>query len=195
MDRLARGFTRLLRRRFSRIDYFALYPSIVRAQNADGTLELEPEDSRLAQVPHVPIRLGLPGVTVKVAKGAKVLLGFTRGDPSQPVATLWEAHSLTEITITASVKVVVAAPDVRLGGPAALQPFVLGTAYTTAESTMLATLATALTNLAATVPTPPGAGAMIATAAHATSWAAAATAITAFTAAVPGTLSTIVKGQ
>ena len=82
-----------------RLDHLALYPAVVVQQRADGTLDLVPEDARVPSCQGVPIRLGLPGVTVAVPAGGRVLLGYENGDPSRPVATLWESGTVTRITI------------------------------------------------------------------------------------------------
>jgi hypothetical protein len=95
------AFEAAVQRIMRRVDYFALYPSRVVQQLADGTLDLTPEDNRLAPMQAVPVRLGLPGATVKVSAGARVLLGFEAGDPARPVATLWESGTVTELAITA----------------------------------------------------------------------------------------------
>ncbi len=104
-DRLTRAVGAVVRHLTAHLDYFALYPAKLVSQNEDGTLELKPDDSRLPGVSKVPIRYGIPGVTVKVASGARVLLGFEGGDPQQPVATLWEKGSVTEMTIDASTDI------------------------------------------------------------------------------------------
>lgn len=115
LDRVKGGLLRIIMGVVGRTDFHALYPSKVVTQNTDGTLELQPDSAKLKPISKVPIRLGLPGVTVKVAAGARVLLGFEQGDPSRPRALLWEADSMTELVITAATKVTVNAPDVRLG--------------------------------------------------------------------------------
>lgn len=98
-----------------RTDYHALYPAKIVAQTADGLLELQPDDPRFPGMTGVPIRPGIPGVSVKVDSGKRVLVGFEGGDPRRPVATLWEADSVKELVITGTVKVTVNCPDVRLG--------------------------------------------------------------------------------
>ncbi len=78
----------------ARLDYLALYPARVVQQTADGKLDLIPDDDR--RLPHfqgVPIVLGVPGVTVTVLAGARVLLGFASGDPEKPQAWLWELQT------------------------------------------------------------------------------------------------------
>lgn len=73
--------------------YSRLYPAEVVTQNADGTLQLLPDDERVrgAGLDRVPIRCGLPGFEVRVKAGARVRLGFDGGDPSRPFASLWDA--------------------------------------------------------------------------------------------------------
>jgi hypothetical protein len=81
--------------------YLGQYVCTVSAQNADGTLDLLPDDLRLrAQgLQSVPIRHGLPGVTVEVPSGERVLLGFSDGDPRQPYAALWHEGQVTKVRI------------------------------------------------------------------------------------------------
>lgn len=82
-----------------RLDYLALYPCVVRQQRADGTLDLDPEDTRIPSCQGIPLRLGLPGVTVTVPAGGRVLLGYEHGDPRRPYASLWESGEVTVISI------------------------------------------------------------------------------------------------
>lgn len=82
-----------------RLDHLALYPAVVVQQRSDGTLDLSPEDPRVPSCQGVPIRLGIPGVTVTVPSGGRVLLGYANGDPSRPYASLWESGTVTRITI------------------------------------------------------------------------------------------------
>jgi hypothetical protein len=81
--------------------YLTLYSATVQRQAADGTLDLVVDDLRLqAQgLQSVPIRHGLPGVTVEVATGARVMLGFDSGDPARPYAALWHEGSVTKVHV------------------------------------------------------------------------------------------------
>lgn len=107
LDRTLANIARLVRQFVGneivgpRVDYLAAYPCVAVTQNSDGTLELQPDDKRLPPVT-APIRIGVPGVTVTVANNARVLLQWTGGDPTKPVATLWESASVTAITVTAT---------------------------------------------------------------------------------------------
>lgn len=99
MDRLKASFQRLVLSLVARTDYHALYPSVVVAQNADKTLELQPDAARMPPLSKVPIRVGIPGVVVQLAAGARVLLGFENGDPNRPYAGLWDTATLVELVI------------------------------------------------------------------------------------------------
>ena len=101
-DRILGPIAALVRRLTSHVDYYAQYPAQVIVQAADGTLDVQPEDPRVPPMQGVPIRYGLPGVTVKVAPGGRVLLGFEGGNPQRPIVTLWDFASVTEITVTAT---------------------------------------------------------------------------------------------
>jgi hypothetical protein len=101
-----------------RLDLLAAYPATVVSQNTDGTLELRPSSSKVPPVTKVPIRYGVPGITAKVAAGARVWLEFAGGDASQPVATLWESASVTELDIAGTlIKVGGAQFVARVGDP------------------------------------------------------------------------------
>lgn len=96
-----------------RLDPLALYPATVAAQGDDGSVDLRPDDARWGQgLAAVPVRHGLPGVTVRVRVGARVLLGFEAGDVRRPYCSLWEPGSLEALTIEASVKLFLQAPSV-----------------------------------------------------------------------------------
>lgn len=110
-DRLLAPIEALVKRFTSRIDFCALYACKVVAQNADGTLELQPDDARMPGLSAVLIRHGLPGVTVTVAAGSRVLLGFENASPASPFAALWDASSVTEIKFNGGTKSVARVDD------------------------------------------------------------------------------------
>lgn len=125
-DRMKGSLESLVRTWMDRTDYHALYACKVAGQNADGTLALIPDSKKFSGLDRIPLRLGVPGVTVKVAPGSRVLLGFENGSPSHPVATLWEVSSMTELHITSTAKVVVNAPEIDLGSETPSDSVVLG---------------------------------------------------------------------
>ena len=91
--------------------YLTLYSATVVRQAADGTLDLLPDDIRLQSsgLQGVPIRHGLPGVTVTVPANERVLLGFDSGDPARPYAALWHAGQVTSVQVGGSEPVALAA--------------------------------------------------------------------------------------
>ncbi len=101
-DRVKTYLKRIIDDQTRRIDFMALYPCKVVAQNGDNSLELQPDSANLPAYSRVPLRLGIPGATAKVAAGSRVLLGFEGGDPRAPIGTLWDKAVLTELDIGAS---------------------------------------------------------------------------------------------
>lgn len=96
-----------------RLDPLALYPARVVSMGDDGTVDVKPDDARWgAGLAMVPIRHGLPGVSVRVRPGARVLLGFEAGDVRHPYCALWEPGSLDTLTVEASVSLTLKAPSV-----------------------------------------------------------------------------------
>ena len=65
---------------------------------AGGNVETEPETAGTPPQPNLTLRYGLPGVLRAVVRsGARVLLGWAEGDPSQPFVAAWEASQLEEL--------------------------------------------------------------------------------------------------
>jgi hypothetical protein len=95
---LMAAFGRLVDALTRRVDHLALYPCRVVAQRADGTLDLQAEDPRVGSPASIPYRT-LRGLSVEVSAGARVLLGFEGGDPSRPVALLWELGDATVVRV------------------------------------------------------------------------------------------------
>lgn len=85
-----------------RIDYAQLYPARVVSQKPNGTLEVLPDSLKIrgGGMNNVPIRHGLPGVSVGVSQGARVRIGFENGDPTAPYASLWDTDAnMVEINL------------------------------------------------------------------------------------------------
>lgn len=80
--------------------YLRSYESTVESQNDDGTVDLLPDSDAIrgTGLQSVPIYHGLPGVTVRVVPGARVLLQFVGGDPAKPYASLWRSGDIEEIS-------------------------------------------------------------------------------------------------
>lgn len=193
-DRIKGSLRRIVRLATAGVDYHAHYACKVVSQNADGTLELHPDEARIGDTSKVPIRLGIPGAAVKVAAGSRVMVGFENGDPARPVATLWEASSVQEIVFTTTAKVTIAAPVVNLAGEPAIDAVLKGTTYRTLEGPAMTSLSAALTAIGAAISSVANIGTNGAAAASACSTAAPL--ITALgPAADTAVLSTKVKTQ
>jgi hypothetical protein len=106
LDRAKAAFDACVRGVFSRLDYFAGYWCRVVGQNADGSLELQPDDARLPPLSGMPIRYGVPGVTAKVPPGARCLLEFAGGDPTKPFVSTWEPGTVVEIVLAGGTQLV-----------------------------------------------------------------------------------------
>ena len=108
-------------------------PCRVVAQDADGTLHLQPDDASKPACQGIPIRHGIPGVTgVTVAPGTRVRLCYDAADPGRPYAALWDLGQALTITITAA-GITLTGGTVNLGGSSltALQGVVNGQAIDT----------------------------------------------------------------
>ena len=97
----------------ARLDYLARYPARVVSQDGNR-LELQPDDPRIPGIPGVPIRVGVPGLTLKVPSGARVLLAFEGGDPSRPVAEIWESGTPIEVKFDAEKTMSFSAKEITL---------------------------------------------------------------------------------
>lgn len=98
-DDLAAAVEAMVRRYTAASAYSRRYPSRVVVQNDDGTLELVPDDARMPSISTVPIRSGVPGIYVRVKVGARVSLEFEAGDPSRPVATIWDEGAIAGLML------------------------------------------------------------------------------------------------
>ena len=112
----------------ARLDFYAMYPARVVAQNPDGSLELKPDDARLPGFSAVPIRYGVPGIRVEVVPGARIGIEFEGGNPSAPVATLWASGTVSRLFIDATQIVLNGGtlPIARAGDMAGPYPIVGG---------------------------------------------------------------------
>jgi len=76
--------------------HHTLWPATVVQQDADGSVQcvLSPElpeaQRMMPTMVGIPLRAPAPGVTMTVPSGTKCLVAFEGGDPSRPVAALWD---------------------------------------------------------------------------------------------------------
>lgn len=113
-DRLKSAIEGIVKRLVASYAYHAPYTAKIISQGADGTLEVQPDDSRLPSLTGIPLRTFVPNVEIKVKAGGNVLIQFENGDPSRPFASLFDAGSLEELKLSASTKIVIDAAEVDL---------------------------------------------------------------------------------
>ncbi len=142
----SRGFassvSSIVRQELSGLDFGKLYDATVVVQSVDGsTVDLVPADTRIGTLQRVPLRSGIAGITVNVAPGAILRLGWDRGDPSKPYACIWNNGA----TVT---KETISALSLLLGGSSAIDGLLKTTTWTagalTAFTTALGTFSGAL---------------------------------------------------
>lgn len=78
------------------IDLTKTYAGTILLQHADGSVDVLPDDERIrgTGVTHVPLRLGIPGVKMTVTPGKRCALWFDDGDPTKPVAGLFDQSQI-----------------------------------------------------------------------------------------------------
>lgn len=94
---LARLVVRILRR--LRYQFSRSIAGNAFKQNADGTFQVQPDSDTYPATNPTPYRLGVPGVTCKVAPGARCLVSYENADPGRPVVTSWGTSTLQELVI------------------------------------------------------------------------------------------------
>jgi hypothetical protein len=113
LERFKRVLISFIRNATRRMDYLALYPATVLKDHGNHELDLRPDQVELPALVRVPLRLGIPGATVKVKAGARVLLGFDNGDPDKPTCQLWSTGTLELLKISTGQGHVVTIDDDR----------------------------------------------------------------------------------
>lgn len=106
---------RFIRATVGSLRWFAQHPGAVVSQAADGTVEVKPDSPGVGAQKGVPLRLGVPGIKVKVGPGTRVRMYFAGGEDGASEVALWEGDGLLELELDASVKVTLKAPAVHLG--------------------------------------------------------------------------------
>jgi hypothetical protein len=113
-DRLRDPAVAMTRSALSHVDFLGLYRCNVVTQSGQS-FDLVPEDERLPPqgFKAVPLRSGIPGLTVQVPAGSTLLLGWLGGDPSQPYCMLWQGgEAITSLSFGSSPDNVVTKADI-----------------------------------------------------------------------------------
>lgn len=148
-DRFKGSIAQVVKMLLGPIDYYGLYPCKVVKQRADYTLDLKPDNPRIAAPVQVPIRT-IPGIRVKVEAGTRVLLGFEGASPSAPYAMLFE-HS------GATIEIQLEASKVYLGSTIGTEPAAKGQTLETYLTLLKTAFDTHTHVVANAVPVVPGA--------------------------------------
>lgn len=83
-------------------DYCALYQAKVISQSGN-TVDVQPTAANLPGLSRVALRHGLPGVSLTVAPGCSILVGWDGGNPASPYACLWGGgEQVIELDIAAN---------------------------------------------------------------------------------------------
>ena len=84
----------------------------------------DPDTKELSGLTSVPIKHGVPGLTVKILPGAFVMVGFENHDPRRPFVSEWEAGANVQVVTLETLSTL-------LGSAQASQPMILGTSFNT----------------------------------------------------------------
>lgn len=162
MDRLKGALRALARGAIPETLYARVWRAKLKHQQSSLRVDVEPYDSRLPPMANVPLKVGGPGVEVKIAPGHDVAVGWEDARPDRPYCTLWTPGTAG----TKPLRVIHHADDLQLGGPAS-EALILGSSYRKQELKTIALIAAwaNVVNLAfaATAPTPPPSKAAVAT--------------------------------
>lgn len=111
-------------------------PGRIAAQNADNTVQFQPDDSTIAPMRRVGIRVGLPDTTVQINPSSRAVSCWEAGQPTGPVLQSFGDSTASKIKIGKSA---------TLGA----QPTIKGTSFRNAQATMDANAAAFLISAAA----------------------------------------------
>lgn len=98
-DRVRSALTALIRHETRSTDYHAL--SLARVISQSGNrVDVQPDSNHLPTLSGVPLFGFAPGIEATVAPGSRVLVAFSDGDPSKPVALpAWESGSTIGVPV------------------------------------------------------------------------------------------------
>jgi hypothetical protein len=131
-DRVKQSLFSLVRASSPRAAYTGIYRGVVVSQSGQ-TVDVKLDDPRLPGMSALPIQVGLPGATVEIAAGARMLVAFENGDPAKPIALLWDRGAQAR-------RISLPADLVELGAEGVADAVIKGTTYQLAEKVFLEAL-------------------------------------------------------
>lgn len=117
VDRLLESFTELVRRVMRSVKLHVRFLGAVVSQAADGSVGVKLDRGEVQGTDGVPIRVGLPGFTVKVPAGARAAVAFEEGDPTRPAVVGFDAGGpVTEVAFDGGTKGLARVDDTTANG-------------------------------------------------------------------------------
>jgi hypothetical protein len=141
LDRLKAVFTAIVRGAVPRLEYYKPYIARVVQQQSDGSLDIEPEDPKVPPMGSVPLRHGIPGVSVTVQAGSTVVLWFSEGDPARSFCGLWGGSEGNVVSVTLK------GATVNIGDSVGADQTLMATAYRAAEDTLFDAIQSAVSSI------------------------------------------------
>ncbi len=117
-DRFKLALERFVRAASPNFDFYSWHAGrIVAPGSVAGTFDFQPDSSRLPGLQDVPLKTGIPGITLKLNPGVspRCFLFFEEGRPDKPELALFDKAGLLGVQIAADVSINLNAPAVALG--------------------------------------------------------------------------------
>lgn len=99
-DRVKGALLGLVKASGPRVAYTSIYRGVVLSQSGQ-TVDVKLDDPRLPGMAALPIQVGLPGATVDIRAGARMLVAFENGDPAKPIALTWQGADAGRVSLVA----------------------------------------------------------------------------------------------
>ena len=99
------------------VTYLGTYPATVMSQVGE-TCDVKTDNHKIGEqggFSGVKLRHGLPGVSVQVTPGARIVLAFDNGDPEKPYVALWENSTALSLVFANGVMPVARVGDAITG--------------------------------------------------------------------------------
>lgn len=161
LDRLKGAFGAAAKRADPFLLYRCMYRAKLKAQSTDRLrVDVQPEDPLLPPMSNIPLRHGIPGLTVSVSAGAMLMVGWENGRPDRPFAALWGNPTTTGAANAAAdgggngavTSITIGSAEIKLGVGAS-EAVIKGNTYWTLEKLFLDALGACVPSLVGPGPT------------------------------------------
>lgn len=100
-DAVVAGLRYLIDEEIRGTAYYPTFGGKVVQQRGDGTIDITLDDRRLPPLTSVPVLVPVPGAKLTVDAGSRAYVSFAGGDPTRPLAQLYESGNATkEVVLT-----------------------------------------------------------------------------------------------